>query len=641
MKRDAEQLQPERNEFPRETPARSASLTLQEKTIEWSCENVVVFETDRNGIISAAWKANGNLIPEDANDLIGRSLPEYFADLGASHFAQVLRNAVREKRDARCEMQIFIGNRHRSVCARLRPLTKGRQTCVAVVVEDNYEIKSLEEAVERQRALFDSVEEATQTGSWEFDVATGLVHGSKRFRMMAGLAGTPISSPIHSSELLRSLAPEFRDAAMGRMKRTEETGKISECEAEYLSPEGRRMLQCRAVPLKDASGKVTRIVGSVRDITEWKRREKELERQRSFASQAMLLAKIGAWEWNREASVLEWSPEMYRVLGMDPQSGPMTSERFEEMRESPDRQTVERENAEAFAKGGTIERISHLLLPDGPRRVVRTRAVTACDAHGKRVILRGVSQDITDQVEAEEKLRQSKEQLQKLSAQLIQTSDEERRRIARTLHETVAQSMAGLKMTLSNLYRKLREEDSQAQEIAQASLTLAGQALRELRTLSHLMHPPLLDLAGLIPALHSYAEGFSWRSGIEVSVEAQEEFQRLDPETETTLFRIVQEALTNVHRHSESSRAIVRLWSKDGHIHLEVQDFGRGMDLKLPSDGETAQHEMGVGLAGIRERIRLMEGEFRLLSELGEGTLLRATLPLKHTTASTPARPRG
>lgn len=629
MKRDVGPLQSGLREIQSESLSLRLPKTLQDKTIEWMFEHSVVFETNRLGIVAAAWKNNNNLVPEDTDDLIGRSLPEYFADLGGHEFAPIFRNAVREKQDTQCEMQVIIGNRHRWLRARTRPFVKGRQTCVSVIVEDIQDIKYLEEALDRQRTLFDLVEEATETGSWEYDIESGLVCGSKRFRLMAGLAGTPISAPVHYTELLRALAPEFRDAAVGRMKKTEETGKISECEAEYLTPSGRRALQCRAVPLMDAGGKVTRIVGSVRDITDWKRREGELERQRLFSSQAMLLAKIGAWEWNRETGELEWSPEMYRALGLDPISGGMTSDKFEKMRQFPDRGIVERENAGAFARGSSIERISKLLLPDGTLHVIRTRATTACDASGKRVIMRGVSQDITEQMEAEERLRENKEMLQKLSAQLIQTSDEERRRIARTLHETVAQSMAALKMTLSKLHKRLREEGNPAQDLAQASHDLSGQALRELRTISHLMHPPLLELAGLAAALQSYADGFSRRSGIDVSLEAEEKLHRLDPETETTLFRIVQEALTNVHRHSESSRAVVRLKFDEKHLHLEIEDFGRGMDLKIPVNDKRSVHDMGVGLAGIRERVRLLDGEFQVVSELGEGTLLRAKLPLK------------
>lgn len=156
------------------------------------------------------------------------------------------------------------------------------------------------------------------------------------------------------------------------------------------------------------------------------------------------------------------------------------------------------------------------------------------------------------------------------------------------------------------------------------------------------MHPPLVELAGLVPALQRYAEGFSRRSGIDVSLEAEEELHRLDPQTEMTLFRIVQEALTNVHRHSESSRAVVGQNFDENRLHLEIEDFGRGMDLKIPAkDGKTV-YETGVRLAGIPERVRLWGGSFQLASELGEGTLLRAKLPLNHSSREPlPAQRRG
>jgi len=210
----------------------------------------------------------------------------------------------------------------------------------------------------------------------------------------------------------------------------------------------------------------------------------------------------------------------------------------------------------------------------------------------------------------------------------MRVADEERRRFARNLHETVVQSLAAVKMTIGKLGRRLREDDNEIKELLAAAVTLTNQALQEVRTITHLMHPPLLDLAGLVPALRAYAEGFAVRSGIAMTVETDQDIPRLDQETETTVFRLVQEALTNVHRHSGSVSAIVRLTFDEGWLRVEIQDFGHGMKVPMNSSGEPSPQCFGVGLAGIRERILQVSGILDISSRAGEGTPLRASLPI-------------
>jgi two-component system NarL family sensor kinase len=142
---------------------------------------------------------------------------------------------------------------------------------------------------------------------------------------------------------------------------------------------------------------------------------------------------------------------------------------------------------------------------------------------------------------------------------------------------------------------------------------------------SHLLHPLVLDDAGLGPALRWYAAGFSERSQVAVKVEIADNFGRLPQETETAIFRIVQEALTNVHRHSGSRMAVIRVARRNGYIIVEVEDKGHGMP--LPSESTGWRSPMGIGLAGIRQRVKQLNGEFEIKSALGEGTTICVVLP--------------
>jgi two-component system, NarL family, sensor kinase len=217
--------------------------------------------------------------------------------------------------------------------------------------------------------------------------------------------------------------------------------------------------------------------------------------------------------------------------------------------------------------------------------------------------------------------------LRHLSQQLLNVRDEEQRRVARDLHESVVQSMAAMKMLLGRVGDGTVQSSLRTGDLIQSAAELADETISQVRTISHLLHPPLLDEAGLYPALRWYARGFAERSGIATKVEMDEDFGRLPPDTELAIFRIVQEALTNVHKHSGSSDAIIRVRRDGTDAHVEVQDHGRGM-AHPPIAIAPAEVRLGVGTAGMRERVMQLEGKFEIKSEPGKGTTVCAVLPL-------------
>ncbi|MBX7222277.1 MAG: PAS domain S-box protein [Blastocatellia bacterium] len=245
--------------------------------------------------------------------------------------------------------------------------------------------------------------------------------------------------------------------------------------------------------------------------------------------------------------------------------------------------------------------------------------------HGRWVIT--VIRDITSRTQAAAELKHREGELRALSASLLSAQDEERRRIARELHDGTAQNLAGLSMNLSMLLQLPDiSHNSQARKILLDSLALTEQCSREVRNLSYLLHPPLLDDLGLAAALKSYVSGFSQRTGIQVTLEYQKETGRLPKEIETALFRIVQEALANIHRHSGSRRAGVRLTFEPSTVRLEVQDEGSGFLDKLKVENHSGSFTLGVGIPGMRERAKQLGGDLEIeTSPLG--TVIRVILP--------------
>ena len=216
--------------------------------------------------------------------------------------------------------------------------------------------------------------------------------------------------------------------------------------------------------------------------------------------------------------------------------------------------------------------------------------------------------------------------VRELSARLLQLQDEERRRIARELHDSVGQLLAAININASRIAREKANLSPGAARAAEENLALAEQVLTEIRTMSHLLHPPLLDEVGLESAIRWFIDGFSQRSKIDITLNIQPAFERLSPDLEIALFRVVQECLTNVHRHSGGRQANILLARKETSVHLEVSDDGHGIPpekkLDLNSPGT-----LGVGFRGMRERLNQLGGKLQVDST-PNGTRVSATLPV-------------
>ena len=245
---------------------------------------------------------------------------------------------------------------------------------------------------------------------------------------------------------------------------------------------------------------------------------------------------------------------------------------------------------------------------------------------------RALQREIAEKQQAEMRLRESEKSLRDLSLHLLRTQDEERRRIGRDLHDSLGQSLAVLKMKLDSLVSAVgkRTDDEAADDVAQC-IRLTEDSIKELRTVSYLLYPPMLEEMGLKSAIPWYLDGFSARSGIKTTLEVASDFTRLPRGAELALFRVFQESLTNVHRHSGSPTAEVRLFLKGGMGVLEVRDQGKGLPPGLLEESsQDWMGQLGVGLRGMNERMRQLGGTLELTSTK-EGTTVRAMVPAQLT----------
>ena len=382
--------------------------------------------------------------------------------------------------------------------------------------------------------------------------------------------------------------------------------------------DGRHWFHARVLPVARRKGKAASVSLLTHDITVQKDTEEKLRKSEALLAQAERLADIGSWEVgpNFESSV--WSDNLYRILGVEPRETPVQLGAV--MRNVPSESVTQiRKDVENALEGKPFDHDVKYTLPDGSKRDLHTRGLPIRNAEGEIIKVVGVTQDLTERLRAEEGLR-------RVSDQLLTLRDEEQRRMAVTLHETVSQGMAALKMSLARVTETLSKRNTVGHKFLQTARDFAEEVIQQIRTVSYLLHPLLLDEAGLGPALRAFAAGFSERSGIKVKFKIKRGFGRLPKDTEIALFRVVQEALTNVHRHSKSAASAIRLERADGKVRIAVTDSGIGMP--LPSAATGWKSPLGIGIAGMQERVKQLGGTLEIQSEPGRGTVISVELPV-------------
>src|SRR5580658_1431863 len=278
------------------------------------------------------------------------------------------------------------------------------------------------------------------------------------------------------------------------------------------------------------------------------------------------------------------------------------------------------------AKSGSARGEIRLRTINGKARTVRLTLSTNRQLGVETIC--AVATELTELVETNEALRVTETSLRQLSGRLLQLQDEERRRIARDLHDVTGQKIALLSMSLDRLGRLVGSQDSEVEETFEETRDVVRKIGEEIRTLSYLLHPPLLDESGLASAVRWYAEGFQKRSGIHLAVNIAPGLGRLSMEIETALFRVVQESLTNVHRYSGSPDAEIKIYADGGELCLEIIDHGKGIEAGTARTLIDGIASLGVGIPGMRERLRQLGGQLEV--EFGRsGTRVLANVPLR------------
>jgi PAS domain S-box-containing protein len=358
--------------------------------------------------------------------------------------------------------------------------------------------------------------------------------------------------------------------------------------------------------------------------------EEELRRNEERLKLALSAAQMGTWEWNILTGEYCWSDELLKIFGVARVGCDVTVDQIIELIHPDDREYVIQVVKQAADEGKFYEIEFRIIRPDGRLRWVLSKGNAVSDAEGRHLLMLGVGLDITQHKSAEEALRRSDDALresyrriQDLAGRLIVSQEEERKHIARELHDDLNQRVVSLAITIGKLSRQLTNANEPVRnQIAKLEQRTTG-LYEHIRQISHELHSPALEYGGLAPALEAFCLEFAELEGVRVTLDMFDVSDALSPEISLCLYRVVQESLRNVARHSCTKNAKVKLIGGGETVELVIADEGVGFDL------QRARARGGLGLASMEERIKLLSGSLQIKSQPGSGTELKVNIPLR------------
>jgi PAS domain S-box-containing protein len=460
------------------------------------------------------------------------------------------------------------------------------------------DIEDLKRAEDRIRLIIDTI----PMMAWTVRSDGKVDFVNRRWMDYTGLS---LEEEIENPTLV--IHPEDLAGVMEKWVKDMSTGQPSEDEMRLRRADGEyRWFLVRTVPLRDETGNLIKWYGLSVDIEDRKRAEREWQALTDAIPQQI-------WSGAPDGT-LDYCNERWRsYTGLELEN--LQGDRWQTILHPDDRDRVLKAWHESVLSGTIYEQEERHRSADGTYRWFLARGVPLRNAEGRIVRWYGTNTDIEDRKAAEEELR-------RVSGQLFRAQEEERRRIARDLHDSTAQHLVLLTAALERLKNSATARSIKFRGVFSEAQELAGLALREVRTLSYLLYPPMLDESGLEDAISHYVEGYGERTGVQVNVQVSPHLGRLGRDTEMVLFRVVQESLTNVQRHSGSRRAHVRLNRIEDQVLLEVRDEGRTTGRK---GKEIRKISPGVGISSMRERVRQIGGKLEIEST-SAGTTVRATI---------------
>ena len=497
------------------------------------------------------------------------------------------------------------------------------------VIIDVTERQQAEEALRKSERVLREAQELGHTGSWEQDLVTGKIFNTdENLRLFFG---DEPSKGARLEDYVDAVHPDDRAMVKERREQLLAEGDPRDIEFRVVWPDGSvHVLFGRATVVREESGRVVRIFGTNVDITERKRAEASVRESQQLLNLVLATLPVGVSVTDRTGDIVLVNAASKRIWGGDPiVSGRrrwVQSQAF--WHDSGERvDPANWASVRALTEGQTsLNEVIDIETFDGRRKTIQNSAAPIRDADGTIVGAVFVNEDVTEQVLAQESLQRSHDELRLLSEKLRTVREEERKRIAREVHDEVGQALTALQMDVAWLEKKLETSPETAPESCASKLeamsALLDTTLGSVQRIATELRPGVLDELGLEAATEWYVRDFESRTGIPCDMRSDLKGASVEPDLGTAVFRILQEALTNVARHSAADRVEIRLSAIDEELRLEVRDNGRG----IPRDQLAASQSLG--LLGMRERARSLGGNLLVRGTPDVGTTVTLRVPL-------------
>jgi PAS domain S-box-containing protein len=568
---------------------------------------------------------------QSAASLIGTDHWRQLPDLASTAMEKNLRLAVTEK--VKVEFETFYRPLGKWFQVRAYPARDGLSVYLLDVTEEKRAAEAWRESEERFRAIVQATPECVKVVA-----ADGTL-------LAMNAAGCEMVEAAEDREVVGQsvyplIAPEFRKQ-FTEFNESVCAGTSGKIDFQIVGLKGtRRWVETHAVPMRDPGTDQTVQLAVTRDVTARREAEERLryseEELRALANSIPQLA----WMSDPDGNIYWYNQGFYDYTGTTLKQ--VEGSGWKSLHDPEMLPSVTARMAESIQTVTPFEMEFPLRGADGQYRWFLTRMRPFRDHEGRLTRWFGTSTNIDEQRQLFQSLSEARRELEKrveertaalqsaneslrsLSGRLVRLQDEERKRLARELHDSVGQILAAMGMNLGALRAQREKLDAQGGRAITETARLLEQATREIRTISHLLHPPLLEIAGLATALRWYVDGFAERSKIRIDVEIPENLERLPDDMELAIFRLVQECLTNIHRHSESGTAAIRIWQDGNRLIVRVEDQGKGIPKDKHQDLATSG-KTGVGFGGMRERLRQLGGTLEIESD-ANGTIVSAVL---------------
>ena len=494
-------------------------------------------------------------------------------------------------------------------------------SCKVFLIKDrSFEI-STEKELELNQLLYDKAQIISKTGNWEEDFINNTLTWSKNCKRLLGFSE---NDDINNKMFWSRVHPEDRHWMKKIWNKLQKKGKPHKQIFRILLDNGETKYIEEQAEFIFNDKKIIKTTGTIQDVSESYLAQEELKISEARLKEAQQVAQIGSFDYDLINEKVVWSDELYRIYGLKQDEYNPSNQGFFSLVHQNDRKKIKETISEAIKNQTLLEYDHRLIRSDNYEVRIMHCIAKITYENNKPIRIAGTSQDVTNIRKAQEEVRTSREQLRKLASHLQRAQEEERARISREIHDELGQELTGIKMDISWLSSILKNPQDEVRERINSLNKLIDTTINSVRRISSELRPGILDDLGLNSALEWYIDEFKTRTKINCDYSHNGLNTDINSELSITIYRIIQESLTNVARHSKATNVKIKFILDKNIVLIDIIDNGIGFD------DDVINYEKSLGILGMEERVNIIGGSFDIEAKKNIGTRIQVKIPLKN-----------